>query len=56
MDYWALGHIHKQEVLAENPWVVYAGSPQGINPKETGPHGCFVVEISAYWRRVARTR
>ncbi len=46
MDYWALGHIHKQEVLAENPWIVYAGSPQGINPKETGPHGCFVVEIS----------
>ncbi len=46
MDYWALGHIHKQEVLAENPWIVYAGSPQGINPKEIGPHGCFVVEIS----------
>ncbi len=46
MDYWALGHIHKQEVLAENPWVVYAGSPQGINPKETGPHGCFVVSIA----------
>ncbi len=46
MDYWALGHIHKQEVLAENPWVVYSGSPQGINPKETGPHGCFVVDVS----------
>lgn len=46
MDYWALGHIHKQEVLAEYPWVAYAGSPQGLNPKETGPHGCFVVEIS----------
>ena len=46
MDYWALGHIHKQEVLAEHPWIVYAGSPQGLNPKETGPHGCLVVEIS----------
>ena len=46
MDYWALGHIHKQEVLAEHPWIVYAGSPQGLNPKETGSHGCFVVEIS----------
>jgi DNA repair exonuclease SbcCD nuclease subunit len=46
MDYWALGHIHKQGVLAQNPWVVYAGSPQGINPKETGPHGCYVVEVS----------
>lgn len=44
MDYWALGHIHKQEVLAQNPWIVYPGSPQGLNPKETGPHGCLVVE------------
>ena len=43
LDYWALGHIHKQEVLARDPWVVYAGSPQGLNPKETGAHGCFVV-------------
>lgn len=47
MDYWALGHIHKQAILSENPWVVYAGSPQGINPKEIGPHGCFVVTVSA---------
>jgi DNA repair exonuclease SbcCD nuclease subunit len=47
MDYWALGHIHKQEVLARDPWVAYAGSPQGLNPKETGPHGCFVVQIAA---------
>jgi len=46
MDYWALGHIHKQEVLARDPWVVYAGSPQGLNPKETGPHGCYVVEVT----------
>jgi len=46
MDYWALGHIHKQEVLAENPWIVYAGSPQGLNPKETGRHGCLVVEVA----------
>jgi DNA repair exonuclease SbcCD nuclease subunit len=45
MDYWALGHIHKQEVLARDPWAVYAGSPQGLNPKETGPHGCLVVRI-----------
>ncbi|TLM77499.1 MAG: DNA repair exonuclease, partial [Actinobacteria bacterium] len=46
MDYWALGHIHKQEVLARDPWVVYAGSPQGLNPKETGPHGCLLVSVS----------
>ena len=47
MDYWALGHIHKQEFLSQDPWIVYPGSPQGLNPKETGPHGCLVVEVSA---------
>lgn len=46
MDYWALGHIHKQEILARDPWIVYCGSAQGLNPKETGPHGCLVVSIS----------
>ena len=46
MDYWALGHIHKQEVLARDPWIAYAGSPQGLNPKETGEHGCLVVGVS----------
>ena len=47
MDYWALGHIHKHEVLARDPWVVYSGSTQGLNPKETGAHGCVVVDIDA---------
>jgi exonuclease SbcD len=45
MDYWALGHIHKQDILCRDPWVVYPGSSQGLNPKETGPHGCMVVEV-----------
>ena len=52
MDYWALGHIHKQEVLSRDPWVAYAGSPQGLNPKEIGAHGCLVVEV---WRGGAVT-
>jgi len=47
MDYWALGHIHKHEVLGRDPWIVYAGSPQGLNPKETGAHGCVVVDVEA---------
>jgi DNA repair exonuclease SbcCD nuclease subunit len=46
MDYWALGHIHKHEVLASDPYVVYAGSAQGLNPKETGAHGCCLVTLS----------
>jgi DNA repair exonuclease SbcCD nuclease subunit len=45
MDYWALGHIHKPEVLSESPAIVYAGCPQGRSPKEDGLRGCYVVEI-----------
>ncbi|WP_435921656.1 metallophosphoesterase family protein [Paenibacillus sp. DYY-L-2] len=45
-DYWALGHIHKRQVLSESPWVVYPGNIQGRNPKETGPKGCYVVDVS----------
>ena len=43
-DYWALGHIHKHEVLSEpNPWIVYSGNPQGRSVRETGPRGCIIV-------------
>jgi DNA repair exonuclease SbcCD nuclease subunit len=42
--YWALGHIHKGEVLAEDPWVVYPGNIQGRHARETGPKGCLVVD------------
>jgi len=45
-DYWALGHIHKRNVISDkNPWIVYPGNPQGINPKETGAKGCYLVEV-----------
>lgn len=47
MDYWALGHIHKPEVLCDSPVIAYAGSPQGLNPKEDGQHGCLLVEAGA---------
>jgi DNA repair exonuclease SbcCD nuclease subunit len=46
MDYWALGHIHKPEVLSESPAIVYAGCPQGRSPKEDGVRGCYLVEVS----------
>ncbi len=46
MEYWALGHIHVPEVVSpESPVVVYPGSPQGLDPGETGARGCFVVDV-----------
>ncbi len=44
-DYWALGHIHKQEILYQEPHVVYSGNLQGRHIQETGPKGAFLVSI-----------
>lgn len=44
-DYWALGHIHKRQILSEAPWVVYPGNIQGRSLKETGPKGCYIVDV-----------
>ncbi len=48
MDYWALGHVHAHQIICEKPYVVYAGSPQGLDCTETGPHGCYYVEVGPY--------
>lgn len=46
LDYWALGHIHKREVLSEeNPMVVYPGNIQGRHFNETGTKGCSLVTV-----------
>ena len=45
VDYWALGHIHKREVVHENPYVVYPGNTQGRNPKESGEKGAYLVTV-----------
>lgn len=47
MDYWALGHIHKPEVLSEQPAIVYSGCTQGLSPNESGLRGCRVVTLDA---------
>lgn len=44
-DYWALGHIHKAQVLYQDPLIQYAGTIQGRHCNELGDKGCFVVEI-----------
>lgn len=45
-DYWALGHIHKREVLCEDPWVVFPGNIQGRHAKEIGAKGCYLMSVS----------
>ena len=45
-DYWALGHIHKQEaVRAFEPAIWFPGNIQGRHIRETGPKGCLVVAV-----------
>ena len=48
MDYWALGHVHIHQILSEKPYIVYAGNPQGLDCTETGPRGCYYVEVGPY--------
>ncbi len=54
-DYVALGHIHRHQVLAENPPVVYAGSLERVDfSEEKDDKGFYVVDIEpgAAGRRV----
>ncbi len=44
-DYWALGHVHKREVISEDPWIVFPGNVQGRHIRETGPKGCTLVSV-----------
>jgi DNA repair exonuclease SbcCD nuclease subunit len=44
-DYWALGHIHVRQELAQRPWIVFPGNLQGRNPRETGAKGCTLVTV-----------
>ena len=45
-DYIALGHIHKHQVLRENPMMVYAGSLQRVDfGEEKDPKGFCVIDL-----------
>lgn len=43
-DYWALGHIHKRQVLQEKPFIAYSGCLQGLNRTEIDEKGFYYVE------------
>ena len=45
-DYWALGHIHKRQLVHESdPWIVYPGNIQGRHINEEGQKGCTLVTV-----------
>lgn len=54
MDYWALGHIHQPGQVLADPPAIYCGIPQGRDPGELGPRGCYVVEVDAAARATPR--
>lgn len=43
--YWALGHVHKYEKLADDPPIVFAGNLQGRHVREAGAKGAVLVEV-----------
>jgi DNA repair exonuclease SbcCD nuclease subunit len=43
-DYWALGHVHQRQRIAEQPSVYYPGNIQGLHKNETGEKGCLFIE------------
>lgn len=46
-DYWALGHVHKREIVHREPLVVFPGNLQGRHIKETGDKGCQLVTLES---------
>ena len=44
---WVLGHQHKprHEAQAGRPQVLYPGSPQAMDPGESGPHGPWILQL-----------
>lgn len=45
-DYWALGHIHKRQLLHENPSIVYPGNIQSRHRNEQGVKGFYEVQLT----------
>ena len=44
-QYWALGHVHKREVVSKDPWIVFPGNLQGRHAREVGQKGCTLVTV-----------
>ncbi|SIN87211.1 metallophosphoesterase family protein [Halodesulfovibrio marinisediminis] len=46
IEYWALGHIHEQQVVSREPFVAYSGNIQGLHINEQGERGCLMVTVA----------
>jgi DNA repair protein SbcD/Mre11 len=44
-QYWALGHIHKRQVLCDHPPIIFPGNIQGRHIRESGEKGCSLVHV-----------
>lgn len=44
--YWALGHVHAAERLADTPPIVFPGCLQGRHARESGPKGAMLVTVA----------
>lgn len=44
-DYWALGHVHKREVVEKDPWIIFPGNIQGRHIREAGPGSATLVTV-----------
>ncbi len=45
-DYWALGHVHRRQIVRESdPVIVFAGNSQGRHVNEEGAKGCMLVTV-----------
>ncbi len=44
---WVLGHVHawRYDPPQAGPAILYPGSPQAMDPGETGPHGPWLIDI-----------
>ena len=45
-DYWALGHIHRREIIKDSsPVIAFSGNTQGRHINEPGAKGCLLVTV-----------
>ena len=46
LDAWLLGHVHKPDIADGPQPIGYLGSPIGVDPGETGPHGPWILDVA----------